>query len=265
MNLSFSPCGTLLRLSKIEAVVDDVPTLRLGSKLPLEPRLHLVLHIIVLKLSTGKPTRSPPRLLGTTSLRIGYCEKPLVYCLPFTFTWRPTELYVTVSSARLRVYRVDLAQVASHHPAPHRPPGRNRRSPGNNASGKDRGVQKDRVVLTPKHSIFLPRSARNRTVQFIPPDNSRKMATVVIGPRYGQKSSPGIVLYLTDQDLGEWVSIEEKEGDEARLYHERQRLGGPSEAFDVEEDCDIIPVEPETWGPEEEPEDEATTSACPTM
>ncbi|KAK4463184.1 hypothetical protein QBC42DRAFT_250727 [Cladorrhinum samala] len=112
---------------------------------------------------------------------------------------------------------------------------------------KEQGKKEEAVVLTPKETVFLPRSARMRSVQFLPasllgPDGNK--AAVVVGPRYGKQPRPGFCLYLDEEkDLGEWVSPEDKEDDESEAsFGGRRTLGSLYERFDMDEDCDIIPL-----------------------
>lgn len=101
----------------------------------------------------------------------------------------------------------------------------------------------DFTILVPRETIFLPRSSRNRSVQFFPPQLPEGKSTVIIGPRYGAHSSSAIGVYLSEKDLGGWVDVAEKEGEEVRLSGPLQRLEGQFEEFNAEPDCDIIPFD----------------------
>ncbi|KAJ6256479.1 hypothetical protein Dda_8341 [Drechslerella dactyloides] len=243
VNLSFSKCGTLLRVAKIEAVTLDVPDPDSKNRV-LKTRLCWILHLLVFQLSAQGPTKFLPKLLGTTSLDIGRCERSLVGCLPFAFTWGADDLYITISSSRLRVYCIDIAKIAAI--------GKRVRDKGksklrcNGVEGMEESGKG--LVLTPKEIVFLPRSARNRTVQYIPPAGSGRsdVATVIVGPKHGEHSLPGFALYLSRKDLGDWVDINEKAGEDAKLFG-KQKLKLPYEEFDVQQDCDIIPAGNEKW------------------
>ncbi|KAF3940065.1 hypothetical protein ABW19_dt0209918 [Dactylella cylindrospora] len=186
-----------------------------------------------MKLSDKKPWKSP-KTIGAISLNIGSCERPLIKGLPFTFTWAADELYVTVSSSRLRVYRVDISTIASIGTAP--------ALARKGIIGSDGTIKEESFVMTSEKIIFLPHSARNRKVQFIPPTEPGKMTLVVIGPRLGSKNAPSIALYLNGDDLGGWISVKDKESAEGELFDRHQGLKGMHEDFDAQEDCDIIPV-----------------------
>ncbi|KAK6525440.1 hypothetical protein TWF694_005577 [Orbilia ellipsospora] len=187
-----------------------------------KPRLCLILHVLVMKICEEKFIRQPDNIMNIT-VDLGCCEKPLIKQLPFTFTWSDKELYVTVSSSRLRVYRVDLS--------------------GDTATYTDEkcGTEaQSHLVKTPKEIIFLPRSARNRKVLFQPPSEPGKLSMVIIGPRPHQSDASSIALYLSDQDLGGWVRLKDKELAEANLFS--CHFNEMHEYFDAAFDCDIIPM-----------------------
>lgn len=73
------------------------------------------------------------------------------------------------------------------------------------------GVRRLQITV-PKETIFLPPSARNRSVQFFPALEANGDSKVIIGPSYGQNSEPPIGALLQDKDLGGWVLPEEKDG-----------------------------------------------------
>lgn len=192
-----------------------------------KPQLCLNLHVMILKLSSSKPTKIPPKLVATTSLRLGCGMRPHVQELPFAFTWSATDLYLTISYSRLRVYRITLPTSQSTVSTP----------------TTDTDQKPNEFTITvPKECIFLPRSSRNRSVQFFPPDVEDAKSVVIIGPRYGNHPAPPIGVYLKDQDLGGWVPVEDKEG-ESQLHTPMKRLEGQFEQFDEENDCDIIPFD----------------------
>lgn len=66
-------------------------------------------------------------------------------------------------------------------------------------------------------------------------------STLIIGPRYGPKASPPIGVYLSERDLGPWINVHDKEGEE-RMRPPKRRFTGAFEEFD-EDDCDIIPFD----------------------
>jgi hypothetical protein len=176
---------------------------------------------MILKLSKHKPTKILPKLVATTSLRLGCGMRPHVQVLPFAFTWSATDLYLTISHSRLRVYRVTLPTTTT-----------------------DTGPKPNDefTIKVPKECIFLPRSARNRLVRFYPPETAGANSVVIIGPRYGNHPAPPVGVYLKEDDLGGWVLVEDKEG-EGQLHTPMKRLEGQFEQFDEEQDCDIIPFD----------------------
>ncbi|KAL4786824.1 hypothetical protein BJX76DRAFT_354825 [Aspergillus varians] len=184
-------------------------------------------------------------------MRIGCSVPQLVHQLPFAFTWSDKYLYLTVSSSQLRLYRVDLEMISKPDAHGRYSSGSCRSSPSSPHQTMKRkesypqpsAPTSQPIFSTPTESIFLPRSARDRAVQFFPsPVNEDGPSLVVVGPRYGTRPQPGMVVYLTDQDLGEWANIEAKEGDGAQQEPAHQRVVGRFEDFDEEEDCDLIPV-----------------------
>lgn len=204
-------------MAKIVAVIERPG--ESSSAAETKPRLCLDLEVIILRLSRSNPTRSSAEVLGRTNLRISCCVRSLAQQFPFTFSWQLTELFSTFSGSRLRVYRIDFR---------------------NHLDGKNKTNKMP--VFTVRNTIFLPRSSRNRTVQLFPPLTAGAMWTVIIGPRYGDKPTAGIGVYLSDDDLGDWVDIEDKEGESARMIDGRQQLEGLYEDFDLDDDCDLIPL-----------------------
>jgi len=71
---------------------------------------------------------------------------------------------------------------------------------------------------------------------------STPSSILLIGPRYGAKPSPPISVYLSKKDLGKWVNVHDKEGEE-RMKPPRRRWTGAFEQFDEDDDCDIIPFD----------------------
>lgn len=164
-----------------------------------------------------------------TTLRLGCGMRPHVQVLPFSFTWGATDLYLTISHSRLRVYRVALPTAQSTVSTP--------------TTDTTKSHNKEFAITVPKECIFLPRSARNRSVQFFPRDEEEANSVVIIGPRYGNHPLPSIGVYLKDRDLGGWVPVEDKDG-EGQLHTPMKRLEGQFfEQFDEEQDCDIIPFD----------------------
>ena len=234
VDMSFSPCGGFLRVANIDTMVVKV---RVGLRKrrrgtpDTTPRMCLNLHIMILKLSKSKPTKIPPKMVATTNFRLGCGIRPHVQVLPFAFTWKADDLYLTISQSRLRVYRFSLP-TSTPQPAVLISTTDTTQKPKNEFS-----------VTVPQEVIFLPRSARNRSVHFFPPDAEGGNSVVIIGPRFGRYPAPSIVVYLKDQDLGGWVPVENKEG-EVQLHAPMKRLESQFfEQFDEEIDCDIIPFE----------------------
>ncbi|KAK6362889.1 hypothetical protein TWF730_000342 [Orbilia blumenaviensis] len=239
-NLSFSRCGAFLRVANIGVIVKDTPLLKTTDHMSenartafgVKPRLCLILRVVVMKLFEEKPLRQPKKVMDV-SVNLGCCEKPLIKQLPFTFTWSDEQLYVAVSSSRLRVYRVDLSNNTDTNVPPV------------GQASQSEVPDKSYLVKTLKEVIFLPRSARNRRVQFRPLDQPEKLSMVIIGPRPHQKDAESIALYLSDLDLGGWVTLKERELAEAELFS--CHFKDMHEDFDAAEDCDIVPMAHDKW------------------
>jgi hypothetical protein len=137
-----------------------------------------------------------------------------------------------MSATRLRVYRVLLPeqQAKSGNSKP-------------SASSCSAPVKNKFQVLVPKETVFLPRSARNRSVQFIPAKTQDAKAMLIIGPRHGTSPGPPIAVPLSPKDLGPWIPVEEKQGELATQGAGSMKLEGRFEQFDSDYDCDIIPFE----------------------
>lgn len=250
LNLTFSPCGEFLRVAKVEAAFWKGQE-QLENSNNDKAKLRLYLHILIFRMSPIAVSNIHLRLIGNTTMRIGCGVPQLVHQLPFAFTWTDKYLYLTVSSSQLRVYRADLEMASKPHADEAFSPGLfhpSASSPYRTTKRKDSWAKSSAanpppIFTIPSEIIFLPRSARDRTVQFFPGSlNGGGSSCVVVGPRFGSRPQPGVVIYLTDRDLGDWVDIGESERGEARQERAHQRVMRNFEEFDEEEDCDIIPV-----------------------
>ncbi|KAK0715827.1 hypothetical protein B0H67DRAFT_645521 [Lasiosphaeris hirsuta] len=146
----------------------------------------VVAHGKYLALSPSKPTKNPPRVVSTASFHIGPCVQPVVQQLPFAFTWRPAELYLTLSDLRLRTYRVAL-------PGPNAGTGQRRHAECSSRRSTCRGHR------------------WNRSVQYFPPQTREGAAVVVVGPRHGRHPAPPVVVYLGERGRAGWVRVEDGE------------------------------------------------------
>ncbi|KAF6814021.1 nacht and tpr domain protein [Colletotrichum sojae] len=228
VNMSFSPCGDFLRASVIDAI--HKPSKAGTDKTrPPKARVCMNLHVMILQLSSTSPSNSPPKMVSSANIELGCSVKTLVSTLPFAFTWTPSYLYVTMSHSTLRVYRVALNDWK---------PSDLSKEESCTAKDSDRQLQ----ITVPKETIFLPRSARVRSVQFFPALETNGDSKVIIGPRYGKNPEPPLAALLQDKDLGGWVLPSKKDGSCAANDTFQRRLEGRFEDFDSDEDCDIIPL-----------------------
>ncbi|KAK6502066.1 hypothetical protein TWF481_009878 [Arthrobotrys musiformis] len=241
MDVSFSSCGTILRAATIEAtkkavqrpqdVTEDEKTL--GTMF----QISLALHVVLLEISPARPIATQAKQVVIVDVDLGPCERYLIKSLPFTFTWLDNELYITISSSRLRVYQINLGrsfpQISN--------------TPGGLTKIRENVMDKN-TVKTVKEVVFLPRSARNRKVQYLPPAKDGNYSKVIIGPRPHDDHPASIVLNLTEQDTGGWVSLEEAEYKTEGIFlprsHNRKHM---YEIFDTRGDCDLIPMSNDKW------------------
>ena len=201
-----------------------------------------------LRLSPTEPVKVRPAVVSRQCHTLGVWTKPFVSVLPYSWTWTPTAAYLAMTGFKLRVYRVPLP------------------SPDVCSAGKqavrENSCCSPALITTPSETIFLPRSARDRSVRFFPPrepsaenglgkakrtdsnQTSKPNSTLIIGPRYGSKPSPHIGVYLFEKDLGPWINVHDKEGEE-RMRPPMRRFTGAFEEFDEDDDCDIIPFDDE--------------------
>lgn len=235
VSLSFSPCGKFLRMAIID-VIAEKPKPTIGSMAnpasASKARLCLNLHVLVLQLSSSQPARNRPKLLASTSCRLGCsCARAFVPTLPFAFTWGASDLYLTLSDSSLRVYRVLL-------------PGIDAQSSETGSVDQVNKAEFKFTIKVPKEIILLPRSSRNRSVQFFPARTRDTKATVIIGPRYGQNPAPPIGVYLGEKDLGCWTDLDEMGDREGNVYSSQKTLGAQfEEPWDENKDCILIPFD----------------------
>lgn len=207
VKVHFSTCGNYVFVAHVYTV----------NKPTEDSALELYLHISVALLSpTSTPTKRPKQLASKVLI---LCSKraPLVRKLPFTFTWTEEALYVSMSGERLQVLRVMLPSEAE---------------------------KQFSEPTMPEKAVVLPRSAKGRTVHFLPALSPEKMAIVVIGSRDGKASRCPIAVYLKPEDLGQWVAAPQEGLEEATQSDATWRSNAQYEEFDADEDCDTIPYDP---------------------
>ncbi|KAF3097082.1 hypothetical protein TWF103_009611 [Orbilia oligospora] len=247
VDVSFSSCGTLLRVAKVEGVKRIVQQSKNADTdegvLDEAKQLSLNLHVVMIEVSPPKPIAVPPKPVCITSVNLGFCERYLIKTSPFTFTWSDDKLYVSVSSSRLRVYQVGILRSPNINT-----PTSTAEIGGGEPQDPDCGTQYNLgTVKTLKEIIFLPRSARNRKVQYLPPKKAGDPSTVIIGPQPNGSQPASIVLSLTEEDIGGWLSLKEKDLAGEVLLNPRLQRKGMYEEFDVTEDCDFVPISDDRW------------------
>ena len=229
----FSPDGKYLHFAALEAshgaTEDDIKSGKAKVLLNLQVTTH--------RLSERKTTRSPPRLVFRTNVIIGKTNRIDVSNLPFFLTWRSKHLFLTQRSKKLNTIRIPLFA-----PAP-------------DATAVP--------VCFTQQPLYLPRTALSRNVHFIPPDDddegekSKKgkqtKVTVIIGSHSSmpaqnfivpktQVSPPIMARVDIERDLGGWQCKPNTDFDAgAEANKAAGRLQSRFEAFDLKEDCDIIP------------------------
>jgi len=175
---------------------------------------ELSFSVITYKLNEQNPTRIAPERVWQTQVSVSKRFSASVFQLPFTVTWGSAEVYVTFSDPCLRVFRAQLF------------------APG--------GVTGSEAVAVhvPRNRMFLPRSAKERFVHFLPPTDMQMDALVIISSRSRNKQSPPIGVHLKAEDLGGWVPMSENDGTNRKVAKMREDV---MDDFDSEDDCDLIP------------------------
>jgi hypothetical protein len=195
-----------------------------------KPKICLNLHVVIYKLGSRYPTKQPPKVLHTTSIQLG-CWKALpgLHQFPFMFQWQVDQLYVTMSASQLRTYRIVFPELAE--------------KPSSAKLNEEESIHNKFHVLVPKETIFLPRSAINRSVQFIPGKADNLNSVIIIGPKQEHVNpAPPLMVVLQPSDLGPWIPLAEKESEEAKQVAGKLVLKGRLEDFDEDDDCDLIPL-----------------------
>ncbi|KAJ7201264.1 hypothetical protein GGX14DRAFT_524384 [Mycena pura] len=200
--------------------------------------MKLALLVSTYSLCRRKPSRSPPVLVYRTRISLGTVQSLKASKLPFTVTWKDTELYFTAcgEAGLLRLYRIALFR---------------------NANSAE-----DSQVLVPTEHIFLPETARHRKVYFFPGAPHK----IIVGSEQNQSAKqdsdggveddelvlmyygedltgetlrPPIGCYLKDSDLGDWVSSTDQSTIPDDLgIGQFDRL---MERFNPEDDCILEP------------------------
>ena len=250
IDVFFSPTGDYLHLGSVEAQRSkSANSSRVTNGISLhEKGYDLALHVTTMKLSSTNPAKGRPIIISRQCHALGKWTNPFVSTLPYSWTWTRAAVYFTMTGFKLRVYRIPLPSTKETKES----------SVEDKSMTADASCCSPALITTPRETIFLPRSARERSVHFYPcpetpsraslekPGERDKInkpnSTLIIGPRYGPKASPPIGVYLSEQDLGPWINIHDKEGEE-RMRPPKRRFTGPFEEFDEDDDCDIIPFD----------------------
>ena len=245
IDVFFSPTGDYLHIGSVEAQRQkSISGSHTNSSLR-EKRYELTFYVTTMQLSNANPAKGRPTILSRQCHALGKWTSPFISILPYSWTWTPTAVYFTMTGFKLRVYRVPL-------PSP-------KGSLAKRQTTTEASCCSPALITTPRETIFLPRSARERSVQFFPGPEPSSLslrgalmeadsgvrhssnATLIIGPRYGPKASPPIGVHLGERDLGPWVNVHDKEGEE-EMRPPKRRFTGAFEEFE-DDDCDIIPFD----------------------
>lgn len=211
-----------------------------------EAPCKLSLLVTTHRLSEHKTARSPPHLIHSAEVRLGTFASIPTTRIPLTLTWTPTHLFVTFSRNRLRVIKINLF-------TPNQPKAK---AKFQDKTSKD---EQSSLAKLPKNNIYLPDSCRVREMQYYPPpiNSPNQPGTVMVGSmnRIAQRhiqempvyrhtgshsdplpdvTSPAIGLFVSDEDLGGWIS------EEGRVVEVAKRAGGLQrkiEKFDANDDC----------------------------
>lgn len=165
------------------------------------PDLHLYMLVLTYRLSSRKPTRSPPVLLHRVKVDLGKHEGPLsVSQLPFAFTWTPRELFVSRRGTYLDVFRIQLFRkyAGDHCPS-----------------------EQIHNVLVPMKKTLLPDSAASRDVYFVPLSDDNSGASMVIVGSETSGAKPEAVLV---EDLAQPGVMDAIESEASYYVHKRRSL-----------------------------------------
>jgi len=159
----FSPCGHFLHVASLEVRATAVKgdrrcKNRRCSVCHPHPDLHLYMLVLTYRLSTRKPTPSPPVLLHRVKVDLGKHEGRLsVSPLPFVFTWTPHDLFVSRRGTNLEIARIQLFSECVGD-----------------------GCPSEQSILVPKKKTPLPDSAALRDVYFAPMSDDRNGSSMVV-------------------------------------------------------------------------------------
>ncbi|KJA21807.1 hypothetical protein HYPSUDRAFT_41683 [Hypholoma sublateritium FD-334 SS-4] len=245
----FSPCGHFLHVVTLEVRVQEGPQHH-RTRPPSD--LHLYMLALTYRLSSSKPTRSPPVLLHRVKVDLGKHEGPLsVSQLPFSFTWTPREIFVSRRGTYLDVFRIQLFGNLKH-------------------TGDSCPSEQTHKVSVAKKKTLLPDGAAFRDVLFVPlSDDNNGAYMVIVGGETRAKPEallmkdlvvPGMRLDATEseisdgrkrqtlahsvgailqaEDVGGWIEAE------GILVPEGRSMGHldmRKEKFDPVDDCDAEP------------------------
>lgn len=192
----------------------------------------LYLRVVLLQLHSEEPSRKPPKLIRSATCRLNCSvSRPFSANVPFSFTWTASYLYATISSASLEVFRVALETTADE-------------TAGSGGADQSVNVATGRKEMKPKLSvqvpgetILLPRSSRNRSVQFLPPKLPGTDARVIIGPRHGGDPAPPVVMCFRETDLGTWVDMRDVKYDSDAQNWKTSLDSMIEKPWDEDEDC----------------------------
>lgn len=159
MKLHFSVCGNYLHIASLEAQIAQISKTKRRVQ-QLLPQLRICILLSTYRLSVRKTARSPPSLIHRVKTELGDFNELNVPRLPFTLTWTSRELFVTQSTSELRVMRIALFRDA------------NLCTP----------QSLEHNILVPKNRTFLPDTADERDVHFVPSAEG-KSGCVLIGSK----------------------------------------------------------------------------------
>ncbi|KAI1208212.1 uncharacterized protein F4807DRAFT_468798 [Annulohypoxylon truncatum] len=235
MKVHFSECGRFMHIATIEA--QDKRKVKLEATEEKAPKeLGIAVFVTTHRLSEHKTSRSPPTLIHRVKAKLGDVACFSISKLPITFTWTEQHVYVTQSSCRLSVIRIELF----------RPRGV--------------GFPSGSLPTTPRETVLLPATAQQREVRYFPPTSGESRGMILIGSRRRhpaveilptrsshiehdarcspyQFQSPPIGIYIDEADFGGWVPV----GMEEKITNKYRNgeLIRKFEAFDAEDDCDL--------------------------
>jgi hypothetical protein len=146
-----------MHIAALEGCLPDRRLTAVVEKLELPlPPVHMAMLISTYRLSSTKPTRSPPALIHRIRIDLKEVKGINTRQLPFNLTWTKDHLYVTGSWKLLQVWRIPLFS--------------DRETEENIKEDEEASSSCDdsQLVMAPEKMVFMPKTCGRRLVRFFP-------------------------------------------------------------------------------------------------